>query len=53
VGDHVEVGQKVGEIRDVFGNLVKEYVAEGTGIVLFCVISLAINPGDALLGIGC
>ena len=47
----VQAGQKVGEIRDLFGNRLKEWHAEAAGRILFCLTSLAINPGDALYGL--
>jgi predicted deacylase len=52
-GDRVQAGQKMGEIRDLFGNPLKEYFAEGAGVVLMCMTSLAINPGETLFAIGC
>jgi hypothetical protein len=52
-GDQVQAGQKMGEIRDLFGNLLQERFAEGAGVVLMCVSSLAINSGETLYAIGC
>jgi predicted deacylase len=52
VGDEVKPGQKAGEIRDLLGNMLQEVFAEISGTVLFCVTSLAINPGDPLFAVG-
>ncbi len=51
-GDPVEKGQKVGEIRDCFGNLLGEYFSPLTGTVLYVCSSLAINAGDPLTAMG-
>ena len=51
VGDHVSSGQAVGQITDVFGELLQPVAAPSDGRVLFVVTSLAINPGDPLLAI--
>jgi predicted deacylase len=50
--DKVRKGEKVGEIRDFFGNVLSEYKADEEGIILYLVTSLAITPGDPLLAIG-
>lgn len=52
VGDHVEKGQRVGAIKDYFGNVLKELEAPETGIVLFRVTSPATNPTDPILAVG-
>ena len=52
VGDQVEEGQLVGEIKDYFGDPVARVLAPASGIVLFPVTSLATNPGDPLLAVG-
>jgi hypothetical protein len=51
-GDAVVEGQTIGEIRDYWGERLAEHRAPATGVVLFVVTSLAINPGDPLLGVG-
>jgi uncharacterized protein len=51
-GDDVVEGQVVGEVRDLFGERLRELRAPATGTVLFLVTSLAINAGDPLFGIG-
>ena len=53
VGDRVVAGQKMGELRDLFGEVLQEVRADAAGPVLFCVTSLAINAGDPLFAIGC
>lgn len=50
--DSVKKGQKLGEIRDFFGNALAEYSADSDGIVLYLVTSLAILIGDPLAAIG-
>jgi predicted deacylase len=48
----VKKGQKLGEIRDFFGTMKAEYVADSDGIVLYLVTSLAILTNDPLCAIG-
>lgn len=50
--DKVKKGEKLGEIRDFFGNTLGEYKAEEDGILLYLVTSLAITKGDPLTAIG-
>jgi len=52
LGDTVLEGQPVGQVRDYFGETLREYVAPASGIVLFMVTSLAMNEGDPLLAVG-
>lgn len=52
VGDLVQPGQAVGEIRDLFGESLQTLQAEVAGPVLFLVTALAIRKGDPLMGIG-
>ncbi len=51
-GDRVTQGQRVGSIRDLFGETIAEVDASASGIVTFCVTCLAVKQGDPLLGIG-
>ena len=51
-GDQVQEGQKIGEIRDYFGNTLGEYFATLSGTVLYVISSLAINEGDPIVAIG-
>lgn len=50
--DRVQAGQKLGEIRDLFGNVLHEYYAKFDGVVLMVVATLAIKKGDALIAYG-
>ena len=50
--DKVKTGDKLGEIRDFFGNVLSEYKAEEDGVLLYVVTSLAIIKGDPLAAIG-
>jgi len=52
VGEQVQEGQLVAELRDVFGETVEALHAPATGAVLFLVTSLAVREGDPLLAIG-
>jgi len=51
-GDMVRQGQPLGELRDYFGDTLAHIVAPLGGVVLYRVISLAVDPGDPLVGIG-
>lgn len=50
--EKVKKGDKLGEIRDFFGNVLGEYKAEEDGTLLYVVTSLAITKGDPLTAIG-
>jgi predicted deacylase len=52
IGETVRRGQRVGLIKDYFGNLVAEYSAPADGMVLLLATSMAMNAGDPLFGIG-
>jgi predicted deacylase len=52
VGDLVQDGQNVGEIRDLFGEPLQTLHAEVSGPVLFLVTALAVNKGNPLMGVG-
>lgn len=52
VGEHVQEGQQVAELRDVFGETLEILQAPATGRVLFLVTSLAVRKGDPLLAVG-
>lgn len=52
VGDEVTTGQTVGEIRDVFGAVLATIATEKTGRIVYRLSSLAVNEGEALLGVG-
>ncbi len=48
----VKEGDKLGEIKDYFGNLLGEYFAPHDGRVLYVISSLAIGEGDPIIAIG-
>jgi uncharacterized protein len=52
VGDQVEKGQPVGQLRDFFGEPIRDLHAAASGEVVFCVTTLAVKAGDPLLGVG-
>lgn len=52
-GDTVVVGQRLGFIKDFRGEVVQEATFEVAGKVVFAVTSLAINPDDPLVAVGC
>jgi predicted deacylase len=52
VGEQVEEGQTIGELRDLFGETLQVLKAPAAGPVLFLVTSLAVKKGDPLIGIG-
>lgn len=51
-GERVSKGQVVGVIMDYWGDVLVEHRAPASGVTLFVVTSLAINPTDPLLGVG-
>ena len=51
-GDRVTEGQPIGVIKDYWGDVLAEHKAPASGVVIFIVTSLAINPTDPLIGIG-
>lgn len=52
IGQKVEQGQLLGRLADEFGETIREVHSNTSGIVLFLVSSLAINPNDPLLAVG-
>lgn len=50
--DRVKKGQKLGEIRDLFGNVLHEYHAKFDGVVLMVVATLAIKKGNPIIAYG-
>jgi len=52
LGDEVGAGEKLGEIRDFFGEVLSTYYADRGGILLYVVTSLAIVEGDPLCAVG-
>lgn len=53
LGDEVKKGQKLGEIRDIFGSVLAEYFAEFDATVLMLTVSLAVKEGYAIITYGC
>jgi predicted deacylase len=51
-GEQVRAGQRLGELRDYFGDTLVAVEAPRDGVVLYRVTSLAVDPGDPLVGIG-
>lgn len=51
IGDNVSKGQSLGRIANFFGDTRQELVSPASGVVLFLVTSLAMNPGDPLMAI--
>ena len=52
LGDTVKQDQVVGELRDLLGTTLRTLIAPEAGVVLCLASSLAIRPGDHLLGVG-
>lgn len=52
INDEVKKGQKLGEIRDYFCNVLGEYYAPCDGVMLYVISSLPINEGDPIIAIG-
>jgi len=52
VGSIVSKGQKLGEVQDVFGQVLFVPVAPIEGVVIFLVTVLAVNHNDPLLALG-
>ena len=50
--ERVKKGEKIGEIKDVFGNLLAEYYAEFDSIILFMTVSLAISKDEPIITYG-
>lgn len=53
LGDKIKKGQKLGEIRDIFGGVLAEYFAEFDATVLMLTVSLAVKEGYAIITYGC
>lgn len=52
VSEPVEKGGLLGEIRDVFGEVLAQVHSEHEGRILYRLTSLSVNQGEALLGVG-
>jgi predicted deacylase len=52
VGDEVAAGSKLGEVRDLWGDVHEEIAAPSDGVVLFLTTSPAVTDDGLLLGLG-
>jgi len=52
LGEKVRAGEVLGEIRDVFGEVLATVRSEKDGFILYRLTSLAVNAKEALLGVG-
>ncbi|KGM34661.1 hypothetical protein P409_09000 [Inquilinus limosus MP06] len=52
IGQTVAAGDVLGEIRDIFGSVQETIDSKQGGFVLYRLSSLAVNRGEALLGVG-
>lgn len=52
LGEPVAAGESLGEIRDVFGSVLATIPSAREGFILYRLTSLAVNRGEALLGVG-
>ena len=50
--EKVKKGQKIGEIKDIFGNILAEYYADFDSIILFMTVSLAISKDEPIITYG-
>ncbi|WP_069999801.1 M14 family metallopeptidase [Cellulosilyticum sp. I15G10I2] len=51
-GQKVTEGELIGEIRDFFGNTMRSYFAQISGVVLYMMVALAVTNGDPLIAYG-
>ena len=51
-GDRVEAGDLLGEVRDLYGDMLEEVHAPAAGTVLFLTTSAAVAANGLLLGLG-
>jgi predicted deacylase len=52
LSERVAEGEILGEIKDVFGSVLATIRSEKNGFILYRLTSLAVNQGEALLGVG-
>ncbi len=52
VGETVTAGDRLGSVRDAFGDVIDTITAPETGVPLFLTSSPAVEPGGLLLGLG-
>jgi predicted deacylase len=51
-GDEVEEGALLGEVRDLYGDVIEEVRAPAPGVLLFLTTSAAVADDGLLLGLG-
>lgn len=51
-GETFRKGELLGEVRNIWGELLKEYQALYDGIILYQTVSLGIKEGDPLIAYG-
>jgi predicted deacylase len=51
IGDRVQKDQLVGCVKDYFGNVLAEYQAPASGLVLLVCMAMSVNLNDPLIGI--
>ena len=52
-GEEVRTGHPLGEVRDLYGEVLQTIEAPEEGVVLFVTTSCAVNDNGLLLGLGC
>jgi predicted deacylase len=52
LGDPISAGQKVGEVSDVFGEVLEEPVSPKSGLVMCMLSGLAVNAGEVMVEVG-
>jgi predicted deacylase len=52
LGDTVRPGQKIGEVSDVFGEVLEEPVSPKSGLVMCMLSGLAVNAGEVVVEVG-
>lgn len=50
--DRILEGQLLGRLEDLYGNVLREYYAEGDGVVLYYTAGLSVREGDSLAAYG-
>lgn len=50
--ERIEKGQIIGRLEDFFGNTVREFYAEGDGVVFYYTGGLSVKEGDSLVAYG-
>ena len=52
-GERVQAGQPLGEVRDLYGDVLQTVTAPEAGVVLFLTTSAAVQANGLLMGLGC